>query len=480
MAVVTDSSRATQGTHTVLGLPPSTAVACAALFAAAFCFYIAIWSAAPVTAPDSLGYLNVAHDLADFHVDQLNLRPPGYPFLLALAGTGRPLFYTSLVLHFASAWMITAALFAMGLGRGWLLSAALLLSLPPYVEYAAYVLSDNLSEFLLTLSFSSLLFWFVRGGRTSLVVCSAIAIACNGLTRPTYQLLAVVFSGFLLASRLVIGANAFERRSWIKASAILLIVSGVSLGAFSVLNYVKFDFFGIYPMAGFNLLNRTSKVLERLPDQYAAERELLIKARDAALIERGGSHEGYDYFWTIVPELTKVTGTRTVPELSQHLAHLGLLLIAKAPLYYLREFISSFSGHWLPTATEFANANSRALQALWFAIDLAVIGAFFLQLFVVGGFAMFQLSRLWFVGESWLAGEACAAPDRSRLFAYAFAGTIIFYNAVTSAVGGNADPRYRLPAEPLIVFMCLLGFHLWIALLRAPRLAERAGAVLEG
>ena len=39
------------------------------------------------------------------------------------------------------------------------------------------------------------------------------------------------------------------------------------------------------------------KVLERLPDQYAAEREALIKARDAQLIDGADDHTGYEYFW---------------------------------------------------------------------------------------------------------------------------------------------------------------------------------------
>ena len=55
------------------------------------------------------------------------------------------------------------------------------------------------------------------------------------------------------------------------------------------MNYSKFNFFGIYPMTGFNLSTRTVRFLERLPDEYAAEREALIRARcNADLIARGG------------------------------------------------------------------------------------------------------------------------------------------------------------------------------------------------
>ena len=163
LVAVTNSSEAGQKNYTVAGLPLSTAIVYASLFAVAFWFYSAVWTGAPFLAPDSPGYIRVAQDLSDFHVDQLNARPPGYPLLLVLTGSGRPLFYTSLALHFASIWLLSAVLYAMGLTRGWLVLPALLLLLPPYVEYAAYVLSDNLSEFLLVLAFSSLVFWFLRG-----------------------------------------------------------------------------------------------------------------------------------------------------------------------------------------------------------------------------------------------------------------------------------------------------------------------------
>ena len=142
--VAANSSETGQKTYTVAGLPLSTALVFATLFVVAFWFYGAVWSGAPFTAPDSQSYIRVAQDLSDFHVDQLNVRPPGYPLLLVLTGTGRPLFYTSLALHFASIWLLSAVLYTMGLTRGWLVLFALLLLLPPYVEYAAYILDREL------------------------------------------------------------------------------------------------------------------------------------------------------------------------------------------------------------------------------------------------------------------------------------------------------------------------------------------------
>ena len=64
-------------------------------------------------------------------------------------------------------------------------------------------------EFLLVVAFSSLIFWFLRGRGNGLLILSGIAIACSGLTRPTYQTLAFIVAGFLLITRWVIGKTNF-------------------------------------------------------------------------------------------------------------------------------------------------------------------------------------------------------------------------------------------------------------------------------
>jgi hypothetical protein len=297
-------------------------------------------------------------------------------------------------------------------------------------------------------------FWRVRGSDLGLIF-SAVAVACSGLTRPTYQILALVVSGFLVIFRVMLGAKAFSNRSWIKAAVILLAVSVVFIGGYSLMNYVKFNFFGIYPMTGFNFANRTVRVLERLPDQYRPEREALIKARDAQLVQRGGDHTGHDYFWHAIPDLVKITGLTPIPDLSQYLLHLQLILIRKAPLHYLQEVFAAFSGYWLPSATERANMNFPVIQTMWVILHFAVLALFILQLFVITGLAIFQFTHEFFVGETYMS----ISPG--HLFAYFLGNTIIFFNAAASAIGGASDPRYRIPTEPLIIFVCFLGLFIW-------------------
>lgn len=451
----------------VAGLPVSIAITYAVIFTIGLCFYSWLWDSAPIIVPDSPSYVRAAQDLADFRVDELNSRPPGYPLLLVLTGyvngATRPLFYTSLAFHFVSIWLMAALLNRMGLRCVWLIVFAGVLMLPPYIEYAAYVLSDNLSTVLLVTTFAALGFWLLRGRGTSLVILSGIAMGFSALTRPTYQILAFISVAYLLMARWVVGEKSSgSYRSYIRAGAILLTASVVLIGGYSLVNYVKFGFFGIYPMAGFNLSTRTVRFLERLPDEYAAEREALIKARDAHVTKRGEDHTPYLSYWKAVPELQKITGLKPIPDLAQHLMRLNLLLIKKAPLNFLQEIFVSFSSYWLPSATELANMHSFALQALWVLLHFGILGTFVLVATVICGLTIFHLSSRLILGfDSRINFAGFQAP----FLIYFFAGIIVFYNAIATCMVEVGDPRYRVPTEPLIIFMCFLGFYLWGRLL---------------
>src|SRR5213594_2637073 len=155
-----------QKIHTIAGLPLWTTVIYTLLFAAAFWSYSALWRSAPIMTPDSGSYLRAAQDLSDFHVDQLQDRAPGYPLRLLLAASSqspnRTLFFVSLLLHFATIWLLATVLYRAGLREMLLSLFGLILLLPPYMEPAAYVLSENLTEAMLVAGFVSFVFWFLH------------------------------------------------------------------------------------------------------------------------------------------------------------------------------------------------------------------------------------------------------------------------------------------------------------------------------
>jgi hypothetical protein len=57
---------------------------------------------------------------------------------------------------------------------------------------------------------------------------------------------------------------------------------------------------------------------------------------------------------------------------------------------------------------------------------------------------------------------------RLEAFIYGFAGVIVFYTAVISCLIEFGNARYRAPTDGLIIFMLVLGLHLWRRLVSLP------------
>jgi hypothetical protein len=460
---------------TVAGLPVPTAVLYVFLFAIAFWVYTTLWRQAPVMTDDSWGYLAVASDLRDFHIDHLHYRTPGYPLLLLMTASSempnRALFFLSLLLHFTSIWILASVLYSTGLTKTMLSLFGLLLLLPPYVEPAAYVMSENLTGFMLVVGFGSFVLWLLRG-KTRWLVISALAIGYAGLTRPTYQALAFAMTGSLFVVPVLWGWSPTIRMSTIKASLILICASIMLIGGCASVNYHKFDYFIVSPLMPINLSTRTARVIERLPDEYATVREALIRARDAALIQRGSDHIGSQYIQSagVIPELTDITGLQG-PQLGKYLLRINLLLIRKAPLEYLYDVSSAFSGYWFPSSTILANMNSRFMQLLWGIIHFCLMGIFALTLVgFVGGLAyVMTYKQVAARSDSALLKELALSQLQGSV--YILAGTIVMYTAFISCFFEMGQPRYRVPTDGLIILMAFLGTDLYRRSVRCAKMA---------
>jgi hypothetical protein len=332
------------------------------------------------------------------------------------------------------------------------------LILPPYIEPAAYVLSENLAEFMLAIGFVGLMFWLLSCKMRWLIIAS-VAIGYSGLTRPTYQALALAMTGYLLIMLIRFRLFRHKWREVIKGAIVLMFTSAVMIGGYAFLNYCKFGYFGITPKLGLTLSTKTVRVIERLPDKYAAIKDALIMARDAELV-KGGSRTGYMYIWSAVPQLTEITGLQ-YQQLSSYMLRINLLLILEAPLHYLHEIILAFSTYWCPSTTGLSNMNSRSLQSLWAVVHYCLICIFFLtMILLIGAITYIRMCHRFVVrSDKGLASEL--RLSRLRICFYFLAGTIVFYTALISCGIEVGDPRYRVPTDGLIVFMSCLGVHSW-------------------
>src|SRR5262249_23713080 len=198
---------------------------------------------------------------------------------------------------------------------------------------------------------------------------------------------------------------------------------GVMVGGYAFLNYRNFGYFTVSPKLGLTLSIKTVRFVERLPDEHGAIRAALIKARNAELLE--GDHTGAMYIWKVAPELARITGL-SMPELSDYMLRMNLLLIQKAPLHYLQDVVSAFGTYWFPSSG-LANMNSRSLQLFWAVIHFFLIGIFFVNAFLVIGASAYVKMRERFEAPSKQLRVTEFPLVRCQAFIYGLAGTIVFY-----------------------------------------------------
>jgi hypothetical protein len=444
---------------TVAGLPLKMAALLVCIFTVAFLLYIVCWTDAPLTEPDTGGYLRAAQDLADFHIDHLQERAPGYPLFLILTGSAqrpqRALFVVSLILHFTSIWLLASVLYSVGLRESMLVLFGLTLLLPPYVESAGYVLSENLTEVMLVISLVSFFFW-IRNKKTVWLFVSAFAVAYAALTRPTYQILALTLAGYLLITNWLFGGGMMMWKQVMIGCLLIVGVSVIIVGGYAFANYRSVGYFGLSPKLGLTLSQKTLRVVERLPGSYGEVKDALIQVRNSELIN-GDSHTGYSYIWQAVPKLEKITGMQG-QALSDYMLRLNLYLIHKAPLAYMQEVLWAFGSYWLPTTGELANFNSRFLQFVWASIQLLLIVAFAANLALLVSAGTY-INRIAQRNSKTICNKFTLM--RPQVIIYGFAAVIVFYTSAISCLLELPNARYRVPTDGLITFMLFLGVYLW-------------------
>ena len=420
-------------------------------------FYSLIWPSAPIVSGlDSKEYLQAAQELSRFCLNSI-FRTPGYPAFIALLHSAekpsRFFFEISLVLHFLSVCFITGVLFSLNLSKKACLIFSLILVLPIYTLHAAFMLSETLSEFVLSLGFWGLWFGMAKK-RFSLLVVGSLALALSGLVKPTYQFLPIALSITLM---MVKGSSPKLETKWnpLRKAAITMLLGMVLIeGGFSLRNFFKYGYFEISPRLGLDLSSRTASYVERLPDKYKEVRELMIKRRDAQLIERGSAHVGHQYFHDsgYYQQLELITGFKG-PALFHYLGKLNFLLIREAPLNYLLEVGRSFVCFWFPYLPKKIIKGNRIALIFWTFFHFGIIFLFAAQLQIfLGKMAVRIYSRA--VGFYKRKILELNNPDR---LAYLLAGVIVAYNCMISCAFATGDPRYRVPTDIFILFMTFLG-----------------------
>ncbi len=417
--------------------------------------YSLAWPGTPLTVEDTRGYLPVAEDLADGHVEKLHFRTLGYPLVLLLTGSAqaptRGLFCLQLVMHLAAVLMLASILIQERI-RAWVITIFVILALlPPAIEYISIALPETTTLFLLSTS----LFCIYHSLKRKSIPWSAAAgfcLAFTAITRPDYQLYSLFLGIFLALFFIILG----EKRVWLRSVLPLLLVSIIGIGAYIIFNYVSFQFPGIAYYSGITSTAKTVTMLEEIPDSDAGIREILIRHRNTNLVE-GESHTAVNYIFDALPELEAYTGL-SQPELSAKLNRLNMQMVMREPLNYLLSVGKALAVFLMPSATTQSIFGLQILQILWTAIHFASLALFLLLVFsLIGGTVL-----------SLLLEKHSLIALRRRLSAGMVSSAIMLVSVLTmvyvtlvSILLSAGDPRYHVPAAPI----ALLGILLFIQFL---------------
>jgi hypothetical protein len=438
--------------------------------------YTWAWHGQPAYDGDSPGYLAAAVDLQDGTVDRLHARTLGYPLFLALTGSaptpGATLVLLQLLCHaVAVAGMVLLLRRLRAGGRAIAVFVAVAL-LPPFVEHALFVLSESLSQLLVVLGLVGVASWLLGAGAAWLAA-GAVSLALVGLVHPSNQLLWLAVPLLAVAFQLAIPAGVRVWRRTAIASVALAATAALALGSMIAWNAARFDFVGISPMLGATLSHKTVRVLERLPDEYAPVREILIRHRDAALLDPESQHLGLAYIFRATPELEAATGLRG-PALSSFLVRMNLALIRRAPMDYVDEVLRSAVWYWAPGVTDHSGFGSDALKAVFNGLRAAVLAAFGATVLLLAGPSLLFVAAI----RRRAGSDRDEATGRllERLLVLWLLCGAIGYSSLINTTLTAAVYRLRIPFDLPILAVACLGHGTWSRLRTSLERLARAGA----
>lgn len=440
-----------------------------------FLTYGSVWKNAPLVEPDTPSYQQLAREIKQGTLSQLSLRTPGLPLLLLLTASEttptRSFYLVSLAMHLASIGMLAFLLRYFRISKRLIALFMLLAALPPFVETAAYMTSETLSEFLVVLTCVSLAGWLITK-RAAFMIVFGLAATYAAFTRPTFQALTAIIWVGLFACYGFGYLRHISLRSLVISAATTILFSFGAQGAYAAFNYERFGYLGMSGLPPYSLSTKVAGVLEDAPVRDAEVRDILIRHRDQLLVDPNYDHTGQNYIFRAMPDLVTYYGGDQKRALKK-VQELSIYLIKARPMSYIVECLKATAVYWMPTDGSLSGARSKTRRAVWALVQFAIIGLFFLQFLALAGHAMHKLPVY------------AAAPRVKRLMdefgsgllipLYVTGSAVIWCTMAISCLLAIGLARYRVPTDLLIIAVTILGFEIWKKNLLGPTLSDRSG-----
>jgi hypothetical protein len=418
----------------------------------------------PVRYSDSNSYRRLADALlADGLSRYDGTRTPGYPLLMAWAGSDERLWLVQMGLGLIATFLIFYLGWQLS-GKPWFGGVAALahtLNLGQ-LFFEANLLSETASTFWLLLALAGLVFWLSRPSdwllwrRIGLGLALGIVVTLSWLTRPLFIFLPFWLLVFLLPGW-VKGKPVFSSRALVGSLAFAFTTTTL-LAYWVSFIHSTYHVWSLTTMTGYHLVQHTGEYFEYVPDRYAVLRDIYLKYRDERIARYGTQ---VNTIWEAIPEMQKASG-KTFFDLSRLLTQISLQLIREHPDLYLKNVAQGWwmfwwsPVYWKPELIR-STGLAQVLQALVLLERALLVGSNILfiatslvALFRKGARVALRVGPAWWslLGVGWIASLIQTLTDH----------------------GDN--PRFLVPLQSLVVLWVL-----WVGLQTLQYVAGKKGVV---
>jgi 4-amino-4-deoxy-L-arabinose transferase-like glycosyltransferase len=313
--------------------------------------------------PDSDGYIELCERLLNFNISGYQgERSPGYPILLFLAHSNLAIAIAmQIVIGAATGVFVYKTLQVLGFGKQSSLIITLVLnSMIHVIFYDFAILTENLTLFLITVSFYYIFELF--NGVISLknIIMLGILLGYLVLTKPFY-----IFLPFLIYGLYTLKDFRFNRI--FNKQLLLIILPLLSFLGWSYVNKLNTGYFVSTTYYGINISQNCVYFAENVPEKYRVISNVYVKHRDIAIKE---DKDVAMSIWFAYSELREKTGLSFV-DLSYQLSEFSKAAIKQNPSAYAKQVLVSWKDFWETDIYwnyedfNFKYANKGAL-AIWY------------------------------------------------------------------------------------------------------------------
>lgn len=323
----------------------------------------------PLLAPDSSGYLALAHRLGSLHMEGYDAsRTPGYPFLLlVLRYSPTATWCAQAILGLLTTGIVYWLVRRLGGSATMALVAALLYTTSfGVLAFERDVLTETLTSFLLTAAGSiCVVLVGAEGRRPAMVALLGVTLGYLCLVRSDALLVAVYLAISVLVVWYFRESEASSRRSLLRPALTMLLPPVIGLAAWATVNKETSGVLTVSSVLGHNMIDHMAPYVEVQPGRDRAITSVYVVWR--ARVEAVNAGDYAETSWAAERDMERASHLDSA-HVASRLLSIAVSAIERHPVAYLTSSAKQWPRFWLPPnyAYDFhGGAGSSFIHVLW-------------------------------------------------------------------------------------------------------------------